>query len=282
MFGRVCLVTGANRGLGKATSTGLARLGASVLMLCRNEALGQQALEIIRRDSGNDDVNLIVADLASLVSIRRAARQIAEQHAALHVLVNNAGVRVSRRRESVDGFELTFAVNYLAPFLLTNLLLPLLEAGAPSRIVNVTSSFEQLGRMHFDDLQLSRGYNATRAYTQSKLANALHTYELAERLKGTGVTANCVHPGLVATDLMRDLPRWVRSLWGRIFLTPEQGARAIVRLASAPEMVGVSGQYFSRMTKTRSSGRSQDAELRKHLWRVSAQLTNRGLGDRQH
>ncbi len=279
MLGRVCLITGANRGLGKATSTSLARLGATVLMLCRDKARGELASETVRRESGNVEVELVVADLASLASIRRAAAQIAEQHTALHVLVNNAGVNVSRRRESVDGFELTFAVNHLAPFLLTNLLRPVLEAGAPSRIVNVTSSFERLGRMHFEDLQLTRGYSATRAYTQSKLANALHTYELAQRLQGTGVTANCVHPGLVATDLMRDLPAWMRSLWGKLLLTPEKGARAVIHLAAAPELVLLSGQYFNRMRKARSSRRSRDAGLRKQLWRVSARMTDSGLDE---
>lgn len=279
MFGRVCLITGANRGLGKATSTGLARLGATVLMLCRDRARGEQALESVRRDSGNEDVRLVVADLASFASIRLAAAQIAEQHAALHVLVNNAGVNAAHRRESVDGFELTFAVNHLAPFLLTNLLLPVLEAGAPSRIVNVTSCFEQLGRMPFHDLQLERGYTSTRAYTQSKLANALHTYELAERLLGRGVTANCVHPGLVATDIMRDLPGWMRWLWRTLLLTPEKGARPIIHLAAAPELVNMSGKYYDRMRKAYSSRRSRDAELRKWLWRVSAQMTGSELDD---
>jgi len=279
MLRRVCLITGANRGLGLATSTGLARLGATVLMLCRDAARGERALGTVRRDSGNDDVKLVVADLASLVSIRRAAAEIAEQHAVLHALVNNAGVNVARRRESVDGFELTFAVNHLAPFLLTNLLLPLLEAGAPARIVNVTSSFERLGRIHFDNLQLLRGYTATRAYTQSKLANVLHAYEIAERLRGTGVTANCVHPGLVATDLMRDLPGWLRSLWGKLLLTPEKGARGIIHLAAAPDLEAVSGQYFSRMKEARSSHRSHDVALRKQLWEISAQMTGSGHGD---
>lgn len=258
---------------------GLARLGATVIMLCRDSQRGEGAVAEVRSDSGNQDVELLVADLASLSSIRNAAVQIAERRAALHVLVNNAGVNVARRRESVDGFELTLAVNHLAPFLLTNLLLPLLQAGAPSRIVNLTSSFERLGRMHLSDLQLVHGYSATRAYTQSKLANALHTYELADRLQGTGVTANCVHPGLVATDLMRDLPRWMRALWGRLLLTPDKGARGVINLAVAPELANVSGEYFSRMRMTRSSPRSRDAGLGKQLWRISAQMTDSDLGN---
>ena len=279
MLRRVCLITGANRGLGLATSIGLARLGATVLMLCRDAGRGARALETVRRDSGNENVKLVVADLASLASIRRAAAEIAERHVALHVLVNNAGVNVARRRESVDGFELTFAVNHLAPFLLTNLLVPLLRVGAPARIVTVTSSFERLGRIHFENLQLSRRYSATRAYTQSKLANALHTYEIAERLQGTGVTANCVHPGLVATDLMRDFPDWLRLLWGKLLLTLENGARAIINLAVAPDLEAVSGQYFSRMRQARSSRRSHDIGLRKQLWRISAQMTDSGHHD---
>ncbi|MDQ3811383.1 MAG: SDR family oxidoreductase [Chloroflexota bacterium] len=278
MRGRVCLVTGATRGIGKATALGLARLGASVVLLARNAERGTRACDDVRRASGNANVSLVVADLASFASIRAAAANIAERYPAVHVLVNNAGVNLARRTVSADGFEMTFAINHLAPFLLTNLLLPVLRAGVPSRIVNVTSKFERFGRIRFNDLQATRRYGAFRAYTQSKLANVLFTYELAKRLEGTGITANCLHPGLVATDLMRDYPAWMRSLWERFLLTPEQGARTAVYLASAPAVSGVTGRYFEREGReARTSRRSYDVATRERLWCVSAALT--GMSD---
>ena len=273
MTGRVCLVTGANRGLGRATALRLARLGATVAIFGRDEAQLVRARDEMRRESGNERVSCVRIDLGSLTSVRDAATEISHRFEAMHVLVNNAGVNLRRRATSADGHEMTLAVNHLGPFLLTTLLLPLLGAGAPSRIVTVTSRYERWGRIDFDDLELTRRYSAFRAYARSKLANVLFTYELAERLRGSGVTANCVHPGLVATDLMRDLPRWLRALYEPFLLTKEQGARSIVRLASAPELEGVTGQYFERDREARSSWRSHDPEIKERLWQVSEQLT---------
>jgi NAD(P)-dependent dehydrogenase (short-subunit alcohol dehydrogenase family) len=273
MRGRVCVVTGANRGIGRAAALGLARRGASVVMLARDAERGARAREEVARESGNADVSLVVCDLGSLASVRNAAGEIAARWSAVHVLVNNAGVNLARRALSVDGYEVTLAVNYLGPFLLTNLLLPLLEAGAPSRVVNVTSAFERLGRIRWDDLQSSRRYFGVRAYAQSKLAMTMFTYELAERLAGHGVTVNCVHPGLVATDLMRDLPRWMRRVYEPFLKTPEAGARGLVWLASAKEVEDVSGRYFVETQERRSSRRSYDAERRGRLWGVSEELT---------
>ena len=282
MRGRVCLVTGANRGIGQATALGLARLGATVVMLSRDPRRGGAACEEVRRASGNGDVSLVVADLASLGSVRDAAADVAGRYPAVHALVNNAGVNLARRTVTPDGIETTFAVNHLAPFLLTNLLLPALRraaaGGRSARVVTVTSEFERLGRIAFDDLQGARRYWGTLAYTQSKLANVLFTYELARRVDGTGVTANCVYPGLVATDLLRDRawwsPRWLRPLWRTLFLTPEEGARASVLAASAPELDGLTGRCFDRRGRAvRTSRRSYDASARERLWRVSAELT---------
>jgi NAD(P)-dependent dehydrogenase (short-subunit alcohol dehydrogenase family) len=233
----------------------------------------------VRILSGNPNVSYVVADLGELASVRRAAGEIARRHPAIHALVNNAGVNLARRVVTPDGFEMTLAVNHLGPFLLTNLLLPLLRAGAPSRIVNVTSWFERFGRIDFDDLHAQwRRYGALRAYYQSKLANVLFTYELADRLAGTGVTANCVDPGLVATDLLRDRiwwsPRWLRPLWGTFLLSPERAARAVVYVASAPQLGDVTGRCFSVLGGAkRTSRRSRDVATRAQLWRVSAELT---------
>jgi retinol dehydrogenase-12/retinol dehydrogenase-13 len=279
MRGRVCLVTGANRGLGKATALGLARLGGTVLMLGRDAARVALASDDVRRESGNPDVSYLVADLGSLESVRQAAGEVARRRSAIHVLVNNAGVNLARRATSPDGIELTFAVNHVGPFLLTNLLVPLLRAGTPSRVVNVTSWFERFGRMDFDDVRgTRRRYRPLHAYYRSKLANVLFTYELAARLVGTGVTVNCVDPGLVATDLLRDRawwsPRWLQPVWRKLLLTPDEGARAAIHVASSPEIEGVTGQCLDAGgRRKRTSERSYDEGSRARLWRLSEQLT---------
>jgi retinol dehydrogenase 14 len=286
MQGRVCLITGANRGLGKATALGLARQGATVVILGRDAHRVALASDDVRRESGNLDVSYLVVDLGSLASVRKAADEVARRFGAIHVLVNNAGVNLARRVISPDGFEMTFAVNHLGPFLLTNLLLPLLRTGAPSRVVNVTSWFERLGRIDFDDIRgTRRRYRPLRAYYQSKLANVLFTYALAERLAGTGLTANCVDPGLAATDLLRDRtwwsPRWLQPLWRKLLLSPERGARAAIYAASAPELTGVTGRCFGGDTRPkRTSRRSHDATTSEWLWRVSEELTGFAEGAR--
>jgi NAD(P)-dependent dehydrogenase (short-subunit alcohol dehydrogenase family) len=279
MRGRVCLVTGANRGLGKATALGLARQGATVVLLGRDAKSLAGAVEELRRESGNHALSHLVVDLGSLDSVRHAAGEVAQRFTAIQVLVNNAGVNVARRVTSPDGYEMTFAVNHLGPFLLTNLLLPLLRAGAPSRIVNVTSWFERLGRIDFDDLHARhKRYTALGAYYQSKLANVLFTYELAARLAGTGVTANCADPGLVATSLLRDRlwwrPPWLQWLWRTLLSSPERGARAAIYAASAPAVAGVTGRCFgTRENETRTSSRSHDVVMRARLWQISLELT---------
>ena len=274
MRDRVCLVTGANSGIGLATTIGLARLGARVVMLCRDAARGAAARDRVRRDTGSEAVELLVADLASFASVRAGADQLAARHPALHVLVHNAGVTTRRRQSSADGLELTLAVNHLAPFLFTALVAPLLRAGAPSRVVVVSSRVERVGRIDFDDLQSTRRYGSVRAYAQSKLANVLFTYELASRLSGSGVSANCLHPGFVDTQFMRETPAWLRALWRSFLSTPEQGARTSLYLAASPLVDGVTGKYFEKVDRERrSSRRSYDEGVRRRLWDVSAQLT---------
>jgi NAD(P)-dependent dehydrogenase (short-subunit alcohol dehydrogenase family) len=279
--GRVCLVTGASRGLGKETALGLARLGASVLLLARDERLGDAAAADVARRSGNTNVAAVVADLASFADVRSAAAQIRERHPALHVLVHNAGVNSARRKLSADGIELTLAVNHLAPFLLTRELMPSLRSGAEdggARVVTVTSMFERFGRFDFEDPQGERRWVGPFAYTQSKLANVLFTYELAARLAGSGITANCVDPGLVATDLMREhvlfRPRWLKAVWGRVLSTPERGARAAVYAASAPDLATVTGRCFDRRGRIiTTSRRSRTPAMRERLWTLSEHLT---------
>jgi NAD(P)-dependent dehydrogenase (short-subunit alcohol dehydrogenase family) len=281
MRGRVFVVTGANRGIGKATATAIARLGATVVMLGRDARLIADARDDIARASGNTRVETVVADLASFASITAAAAGIVSRHPAVHVLVHNAGVNPARRAVSADGIELTLAVNHLAPFLLTHELLPALRRGAANggaRIVVTASMFERFGRIAFDDLQGERRWIGLLAYTQSKLANVLFTYELAARLAGSGVTANCVDPGLVATDLMREhalfRPRWLRAVWSRALLTPEAGAQASIFAACAPEAATRSGVCYDRRGRVvRTSRASYDRDARERLWTISERLT---------
>lgn len=281
MRGRVCLVTGASRGLGKATALGLARLGATVVMHARDERLLAAARDDVAAASESPHVSMIVADLASFGEIRTAAQEVTARHEALHVLVHNAGVNPTKRKLSADGIELTLAVNHLAPFLLTRELLPALRRGAPdrgARIVTVISMFERFGRIAFDDVQGERRWIGPFAYTQSKLANVLFTYELAERLAGIGITANCVDPGLVATDLMREhvlfRPRWLKAVWARVLSAPTAGARAAVHAASAPELATVTGKCLDRYGRAvRTSRQSRNPETRARLWTLSEQLT---------
>ncbi|MFQ5793638.1 MAG: SDR family oxidoreductase [Candidatus Bipolaricaulia bacterium] len=243
MQGKTRIVTGANSGIGKATALGLAKLGVTVVMVCRNPRKGEAAMAEIKAQSGNESVDLMIADLSSQQSIRQLVADFTDRYQRLHVLINNAGLHLSRRFVTADGIETTFAVNHLASFLLTNLLLDVLKASAPARIVNVTSSAHSR-TMDFDNLQGEKQYNGMQTYTQSKLANILFTYELARRLEGTGVTVNCLHPGTVRSGLQRNLPRIFRLL-RLFFATPEKGAETSIYLASSPEVEGVSGKYFS-------------------------------------
>jgi retinol dehydrogenase-14 len=276
MAGRTCLVTGATSGIGKATATGLARLGADLVLVARDPARGQATVAEIQAATGNPRVEVLLADLSSQASVRRAAEELRRGHDRLHVLVNNAGGYWATRHVTVDGLELTFALNHLAYFLLTNLLLDLLRASAPARIVNVTSGAQATGRIHFDDLQFERRYRGQAAYNQSKLANVLFTYELARRLEGSGVTVNCVHPGVVRTNFGRDdmgpVMRLLTPLARPFMRTPEQGADTPVWLASSSGVEGVTGRYYARRQARRSSGRSYDPELARRLWRVSEEL----------
>lgn len=275
MEGKTCVITGASSGIGKVSAEQLASMGARVVMVCRSQGRGERAKAEVEARSGRGSVELMLADLASLDSVRAFARKFEESHGSLHVLLNNAGVVRLRRSLTTDGFETTFQVNYLSPFLLTNLLLPLLKTSAPSRIVNVSSAVHYGGHIDLDDLQLERGYGVIRAYSQSKLALVLFTHELARRLEGTGVTANCLHPGAVATNIWGNAlgPASFLGKVTKLFLrSPEKGAKTQVYLTSSPEIETVTGEYFEPKGKTRSSTESYDQALAERLWDASAAL----------
>jgi NAD(P)-dependent dehydrogenase (short-subunit alcohol dehydrogenase family) len=281
MQGKTVLVTGGTGGIGRATAEALAGLGARVAIVGRDRARAVRAAEEIGGSVGRDDaVDAFAADLSAQSEVRRLAEEVLAAYPRLDVLVNNVGGYWAHRHVTADGLEHTFALNHLAPFLLTHELQELLVASAPARVVTVSSGAQAMGRIDLDDLQGERSYNGQRAYNQSKLANVMFTYELARRLQGTGVTANVLHPGVVRTGFgQEDSGRWMRLMLPvvRPFMkAPGRGAETPVFLASSPGVEGVSGRYFADSAPKRSSDRSYDEEAARRLWAVSAELT--GLG----
>jgi NAD(P)-dependent dehydrogenase (short-subunit alcohol dehydrogenase family) len=275
LTGRVCVVTGANRGIGRATAQGLAHLGASMVLVCRRQEDGERVSREIAA-GGKASPDVVAADLSSQTSIRNAVSEIQARYPRLHVLINNAGIIPRRREVTIDGLEMQFAVNHLAYFLLSNLLLPQLRAGAPSRIVNVSSGAHSQASLDFADLQSERGYHPQEVYCRTKLANVLFTYELARRLGGSGVTVNCLTPGVVATRMLADymgVPRAGSGVDSTFGATPEEGAETSIYLASSPEVEGVTGKYFDDMRPAASSRESHDAAIARRLWAVSERVT---------
>jgi len=279
MIGKTVVVTGGNSGIGLETAVALAGAGAAVVITARDRGRGEAAAADIRRRSGSDRVDLAVFDLASLASVRQGAADLLARCPRLDVLVNNAGLILTDRQETVDGYEATFAINHLGPFLLTALLLDRLGQSAPSRVVTVASTAHQSARkgLDFDDLQSRSRYSGMRAYGASKLANILFTTELARRLDGTGVTANCLHPGTVATGYARDGDtRGVVAFGVKVIrpfiLTAEKGAVTSVYLASSPAVEGVTGRYFIKCRARDPSKAARDELAARRLWEVSEQL----------
>ncbi|HET7231603.1 MAG TPA: SDR family oxidoreductase [Longimicrobium sp.] len=276
MTGRVCVVTGASGGIGQATAVELARRGATMVLVARSRERGQAVASQIERDTGRRDTRLVLADLSRQAEVRRAAGEILAACPRVDVLVNNAAVYTRKRTLTSDGIETQWAVNHLAPFLLTHLLLPRLVESAPSRVVTISSNAHQAGELRWDDLEMkARRYRGFRQYANTKLANALFTRELARRTMGMGVTANAVHPGVVATPLLlngfppiRLFRRWMR--------TPEQGAATPVYLATSPEVATVTGQYFVDERPVPLTPVATDDEAARRLWEISERAV--GLG----
>lgn len=275
MAGKTVLITGGTSGIGKATALGLAALGAHVAITGRDQGRTEDAAREIRT-SGGGQAEVFVADLSAQSEVRRLAAEVLQRFSRLDVLVNNVGGYWNTRHVTADGLERTFALNHLAPFLLTNLLLDRLKRSAPARVVTVSSNAQGLGRIDFDDLQGERSYSGSRAYDQSKLANVLFTYELARRLRGRFVTANALHPGMVSTSFGAEDPGTIQRVFvpfvRPLMKSPARGAATSIHLASAPDLERVTGRYFANSEPKKSSKRSYDEADADRLWQLSADL----------
>jgi len=273
---KICLVTGATSGIGAVTVEALAEKGATVIIVGRYPKKSKSTVNRIRQKTGNSSIEFMLADLSSQEEIHCLAEQFKKKYQRLDVLINNAGAYFRSRHLSVDGYEMTFALNHLGYFLLTNLLLNTLKASVPARIINVSSNAHERGRINFEDLQRQRNYHGFEVYAQSKLANILFTYELAKRLKGTGITVNALHPGGVATNLGRN-NGWIRHIIKRLvkrkLISPVDGAQTSIYLATSKDVQGVTGKYFVKSKSVPSSKTSYDEVLGHQLWKVSAEMT---------
>ena len=276
MRGKLCMVTGATSGVGKVTAQVLAQAGAEVVVVGRNREKSEATVDRIKQQTGNPAVEYMLADLSSQAAIRQLAETFKRQHERLDVLVNNAGAFFLWRQESVDGIEMTLALNHLGYFLLTNLLLDMLKASAPARVINVSSGSHKGETINFNHLQGKRMYSGFRAYGESKLANILFTYELARRLEGTGVTVNAMHPGFVATNIGTNngwIVRAIRPLMDLFAISVEEGADTINYLTISKEVEEITGKYFIKRKAVSSSSISYDESLARKLWRVSMEST---------
>ncbi|MCA9765265.1 MAG: SDR family oxidoreductase [Carnobacterium sp.] len=278
MENKVVIVTGANSGTGKWTAIELAKMNAQVVMVCRDRSRGEEALKEIKKISKNPTVKLMICDLANLDSVRDFCDLFKRKYDKLDVLVNNAGVLLPGRHETKNGYELQFGVNHLGHFLLTNLLLDLLIKSTPARIVVVASGAHKIGKMHFEDINLEHKWNVVKAYSQSKLANILFTYELARRLENTGVTVNALHPGTVKSNFAvnRDtgFGKVIMQSLQPFFQTAQKAASTSVYLSTSKEVEGLTGKYYYKNSAIESSKRSKDKEVASKLWAISESMVN--------
>jgi NAD(P)-dependent dehydrogenase (short-subunit alcohol dehydrogenase family) len=276
MAGKVCVVTGGNSGIGKETALALAEMGSTVVMVVRTQEKGQKVLDEIVTKTGNRSVSLMLCDMSLMASVRNFAAELKKRYNHLNVLINNAGAEFAKRQVTSEGFEQTFAVDYLAPFLLTHELLDLLKAGAPSRIINVSSGLAKNGKIDLDDLQNNRNYKGMQAYSNAKLMLMMFTYELSRRLKGTGVTINVVMPGFVATNLGKNSGSLrsaiMFSMVRPMQISAKKGAETSVYLSSANEVRDVSGKCFAKKKEVTTCPASYDQELQRSLWNETAKL----------
>jgi NAD(P)-dependent dehydrogenase (short-subunit alcohol dehydrogenase family) len=276
MQGKIVIITGANSGIGKETARVLAKMGATIIIFCRNRERGEAALQELKKQTHSNNIELIIVDLADPDSIHNAVTQFKEKYNKLDVLINNAGLTLSKRQITSLGYEKTFAVNHLGHFLLTTLLLDTLKESAPSRIINVASNVHKFANLQFDDINQKSHYRGLLAYANSKLANLLFTYELARRLKGTGVTVNALHPGFVRTNFGKRGRNKFSKLFfkfARLFaISVKKGAKTSIYLASSPEVNGITGKYFIKSKPVKSSNVSYNLETQKRLWDLSERV----------
>lgn len=277
LIGKTVLVTGATDGIGLQTALTLAKMGPRLFILGRNKTKTEQTADRIRHETGNPTVETLVGDLSSQSEVRRLASEFKARSNRLNILINNAGAVFVKRQLSPDGLEMTFALNHMGYFLFTTLLMDVITASAPARIINVSSAAHMGAALNLDDLQNERGYTGFKAYSQSKLANIYFTYELARRLNGSGVAVNALHPGFVATNFGKSNGGLFRSLFGLIqfaAIKPDDGAATSIYLATSPEVEGVSGQYFDKCKAVKSSPISYDPQIARRLWESSLQLAH--------
>ena len=275
---KIAVVTGATSGIGRVTAVALAKEGMHLVLPVRNMDKGKAFKEELAELTGNKEVEVMHCNLASFDSIRQFAASFREKYDRLHLLVNNAGTWETKRKLSEDGVEMNFAVNHLAPFLLTNLLVDTIVASAPARIVNVSSTAHKQATMNFNDLEGQKRWSSMRSYGQGKLANIFFTRKLARELEGTGVTVNCLHPGVVETRLFDKMPRLFRWLFGLFMISPEKGAQTSIYLATSPEVKDVTGEYFAKKKIAKTTGHARDIEVAEKLWEVSREYV--GLKDK--
>lgn len=266
---KICIITGSTSGIGLETAKGLAKYGATLVLPIRDALKGDTLRDEIMQQTPDAKVDFMHCDLASFDSIREFVHQFKSKYHKLHMLINNAGIWETKRNLTQDGIEKNFAVNHLAPFLLTNLLLDTIKESAPARIINVASEAHRQGKMNFQDLEFEKKYASFQSYGQSKLANILFTKKLSQKLSGTGVTVNCLHPGVVSTNLFDKMPGILMKAMNLFMVTPEKGAQTTLFLATSPDVEKVSGEYFSKSKPKKPSPRALRQETADKLWEIS-------------